>query len=153
VIRRIAAHLLSLLAAVPAALWIVRHERIIRSRGRPLNDDELAFTRSLGIAAPERVRILALPRIPAPLGGLIAPLENLCGFSLSRSAGVTLGHAIYLAQAEESPALVRHELVHVHQYERLGGPLPFIRRYFYECLVFSYWDAPLEREAVARSRP
>ena len=41
-----------------------------------------------------------------------------------------------------------HELVHVMQYERLGGVRPFLRAYVYECLRFGYAAAPLELEAV-----
>ena len=42
-----------------------------------------------------------------------------------------------------------HELAHVAQYERLGGILPFLRRYLFECLIAGYSVALLEQEAIA----
>ena len=45
--------------------------------------------------------------------------------------------------------LIVHELAHSAQYERLGGILPFLRRYLFECLTVGYAAAPLEVEAIA----
>ena len=149
--RRCLPWCLATLGALPASLWILKHERVIRRNGRPLHPRELAFGRGIGIETPESVRILAVPRIPSPLGGLLAPLEDRIGFSISQAAGVTLGHGIYLTESCESFELVTHELVHVRQYQDFRSPLFFIWHYFYECLAFGYHDAPLEREAVALS--
>ena len=149
--RRCLAYFLATVGAGPAALWILKHERRIRRSGRPLKRRELVFARRIGIAAPELVRILAVPRIPSPLGGLLAPLEERIGFSIGEAAGVTLGHGIYLAEACESIELVTHELVHVRQYQDFHSPLVFIWHYFRECLAYGYHDAPLEREAVELS--
>ena len=149
--RRGLARCLATLGAGPAAWWILQHERTIRQHGRPLEARELAFARRIGIAAPESVRILAVARIPSPLGGLLAPLEDRIGFSLGKAAGVTLGNGIYLTAECESFGLIAHELVHVRQYQDLQSPLVFIWHYFYECLAFGYHDAPMEREAVRLS--
>ena len=166
-LRQVGAHLLSLLLAAPAALWILRHEKLIQRHGRKLRPAERKFAAQLGLEDIDRVKVCALPRIPSPFGGLFAPIENmvgfslgvelalllglLVGFSLGQAAGVTLGYGIYLNEDYESHALVCHELVHVQQYERLGGPLPFIRQYFYECVAVGYPNSPLEREAVELS--
>lgn len=146
-IRRWLSRGAAVVAAVPAALWIMRHERLIRRGGRPLRKKEAALARALGIRRCEDVRIMAVPRIPSPLGGRLAPLERLFGFQLSSAAGVALGYGIYLSEERASAALMAHELVHVRQYEDLGGPLPFIHQYFYECGVLGYLNAPLEVEA------
>jgi hypothetical protein len=45
--------------------------------------------------------------------------------------------------------LIVHELVHVAQYETLGGILPFLRKYLFECLTMGYAASPLELEAIA----
>lgn len=144
------ARLLSALLALPAGLWIRKHERRIQRLGRPLCPEETAFARSLGLN-PEIIRILELPKIPSPLGGLLRPIEERVGFCLSNAAGVTLGTGIYLARAHRSLSLSRHELVHVAQYKRLRGPTRFIYQYFLECLTVGYHAAPLEREAVELS--
>jgi len=46
-------------------------------------------------------------------------------------------------------ALIAHELVHTAQYERLGGILPFLRQYLFECVTIGYPEAPMEQEAIA----
>jgi hypothetical protein len=38
-------------------------------------------------------------------------------------------------------------LVHVRQYEQLGGFAPFLRQYLWECVTVGYLHAPMEREA------
>jgi len=40
-----------------------------------------------------------------------------------------------------------HELVHTHQYERLGGIEPYLRQYLTERQTFNYPNNPLEVEA------
>lgn len=146
----ILARLISGLLAIPAALWIRKHERRIQREGRPLEREEAEFAESLGLL-PASIRILELPEVPSPLGGLLRPLEVRVGFCLSNAAGVTLGSGIYVAKAHRSLALSRHEIVHVSQYQRLGGPARFIYRYFLECLTVGYHAAPLEQEAVELS--
>src|SRR3954471_5712531 len=44
--------------------------------------------------------------------------------------------------------LIAHELVHVMQYERLGGVRPFLREYIADCLRCGYSGAGLELEAA-----
>ena len=65
---------------------------------------------------------------------------------------MALGHGIYLEAAQgDRPSLVAHELVHVLQYERLGGTWPFLRDYLHQCLAEGYWNAPMEIEARQRA--
>lgn len=152
ILRRGFAALAATLGAAPAALWILKHERQIRRSGRSLDREETDFARRLGIRNPDTVRVRVVPEVPAPFGGLLAPLENRIGFSLRHAAGVTLGTGIYVARDCESIDLVAHELVHVRQYQDFRSPLVFIWHYFYQCAAFGYCDAPLEREAEELSR-
>lgn len=64
-------------------------------------------------------------------------------------AAATLGHVI-LAIDEPSPRLLRHELLHVRQAERLG-PL-FVPVYLAGLLRYGYRNNPLERAAYATAR-
>jgi len=71
--------------------------------------------------------------------------------------GITLGHTVFLGpQAALSPALLLHELAHVHQFERDGAfPIRYvvesIRRGYhanrYELEANSYADAELSRQS------
>ncbi len=65
------------------------------------------------------------------------------------TAGLTLHYGIYIrGDCHGNRELLVHELVHVAQYERLGGIKPFLQRYLDECLKYGYPQAPLEQEAI-----
>jgi len=57
---------------------------------------------------------------------------------------ITFGHVI-VSNAEPTPAVWRHELRHVAQYERLG--LAFLPLYLWYRARRGYFDHPLERDA------
>ncbi|MGH2499274.1 MAG: hypothetical protein ACRDF0_04165 [Candidatus Limnocylindria bacterium] len=61
---------------------------------------------------------------------------------------ITFGHVIVSAR-EPTEALLRHELHHVAQYERLG--LAFIPLYLWLFRRHGYLAHPLEREAASAS--
>jgi hypothetical protein len=73
-----------------------------------------------------------------------------CAFARSRPECVSAS-AVISARVPgwRDRLLVVHELVHVAQYERSGGILPFLRRYLFECLTVGYSASPLELEAIA----
>ena len=72
-------------------------------------------------------------------------------FGTDDEAGRTQGYAILLKpEFANSRRLISHELVHVAQYERLGGIAPYARQYLVEMLALGYSRAPLEQEAYAR---
>lgn len=72
--------------------------------------------------------------------------------------GVTIGKAIYLKDTTIDTTLIKHELIHVEQYEK-HGVLGFLIRYFYHYIKgrlqgLSHWESyhaiPFEIEAYAR---
>ncbi|GAA5476813.1 hypothetical protein Hhel01_00288 [Haloferula helveola] len=131
------------------ARWSERREREILTRGIPLEDSLLDFAARLGIPDPGRVRIEVRSDIPLPLpGGVVGFLQRI-GIPLFRPAGMALGNGISAIHTD--PQLLRHELVHVRQYARLGGHFRFMRQYIYECLRYGYACAPLETEARERA--
>ena len=78
-------------------------------------------------------------RAAAETTGLLSPF----------TIGLTLRYGIYIREDSWGDRkLVAHELVHTHQYERLGGFSPFLTAYLQECLTPpGYPHGPLEREA------
>ena len=62
---------------------------------------------------------------------------------------ITFGHVIVFAQ-EPTPALWRHELAHVRQYERFG--LAFLPLYLWLHARHGYAGHPFEREARELAR-
>lgn len=129
--------------------WAENEERKIMKHGVPLEPVLLDLARSLGIRRPEEVRVWLVARIPLPVPASLVRCASRWGLPVFAPGGMALGRGIYLIHGQE--ASLRHELVHTAQYERLGGILPFMRRYVFECLAKGYAGADLEVEAREKS--
>lgn len=125
--------------------WAQDQERRILKEGVPLAAEGLAFAAELKIECPEEVRVLELKPIPLPLPRPLVNLAAHWGLPLFEPAGMTLGKGIYILEGHSR--VLRHELVHVAQFQQMGGIGPFMQRYLLECLTHGYTDAPLEVEA------
>ena len=131
-----------------ACAWVARQERRILAEGVPLDSDQLGVARALGIAFPERVRLLVLPRLPLPHNALIRRLGLWTGTLSTETVGLSARYGIFLRSPyHRDRQLLAHELTHTRQYERLGGIRLFLRQYLRECLTEGYLFAPLEQEA------
>ncbi len=132
---------------------LARTEAEVLAAGRPLSDAERDIARSLGVAAPEKVRVEVRQHFPMPEDPLLINVARELGliFGTDEEAGRTQGYAILVKPGfAESRRVISHELVHVAQYERLGGVTPYARQYLIEMLALGYGRAPLEQEAYAR---
>ncbi len=141
---------LLLLLMLPAACaWIAGQERRILATGVPLTPAQLADARALGVAHPERVRVLCLPRIPLPTNPLVRRLGLWTGVLSMQTRGLSARYGIFIRTPPGlDRGLLAHELVHTRQYEQLGGIRPFLRRYLHECLTVGYAAADMEWEAI-----
>lgn len=138
-------------AIVPGlARWTERQERRLNAESAPLEPIHREFADALGIPKPGRVRVAVVTKIPVPVPDGFVRIARRLGLPVFHPAAMALGNLV--AVTRDEPALIRHELVHVAQYVRLGGHRPFLRRYVFECLRHGYRDAPLEIEARERSR-
>ena len=72
-------------------------------------------------------------------------LGRRLGFPFFAPGGMALGRGIYLLPGNR--ASLRHELVHVMQYQRAGGIGRFMHRYLVECMTAGYLESELETEA------
>ncbi|MCW1886585.1 hypothetical protein OKA04_17740 [Luteolibacter flavescens] len=134
--------------APATARWAQAQERRILKEGVPLAAEGLAFAAELQIERPEEVRVLEVNPIPLPFPRPLVRLAGRWGLPLFEPGGMALGKGIYIL--EGNSRVLRHELVHVAQYQQMGGIGPFMRRYLMECLTHGYFDAPLEVEARER---
>ena len=133
-----------------AAAWATEQEEQILREGVSLSLEELADAGAIGIQEPDRVRLLRIETIPRPSQPQLKAACDAINFLTPATRGLTLGHGIFIrADCWRDRLLVVHELVHVAQYEKLGGIVPFLRRYLYECLTVGYSASPLEQEAIA----
>ena len=121
------------------------------AHGRPLRAGEIALARSVGVNAPERVRVLEETDQSGTGEPLLAGLIRRLGTSNPRMWGLTTRYGIVFKTHPTKP-LLAHELRHVAQYEQLGLD-GFARRYITELLVVGYALAPLEIDANAAAAP
>lgn len=130
--------------------WIEARDRQILAEGTPLSEQSAADARAIGVANPERIRLLRVPKVPLPAGRLINLAERLAGGPWDHTAGLTARYGIFIREPYWGDRrLIAHELAHTAQYERLGGIAPFLRAYLTECLTSGYAGAALELEAIA----
>lgn len=135
-----------------AARWAEEQEALILKNGVPLTAQGQIDARAMGVARPEKVRVLVVAVVPMPVHPLLRSVAQASGLLSPHTAGMTLGYGIFLRQDYRGHRqIIAHECVHVGQYERLGGFRPFLRQYVTECLEQGYPQAPLEQEAILRS--
>ena len=136
-----------------AASWVRKQEERMLRLGVPLSDQELTDANAIGVAEPDRVRLLQLDQVPFPTDPMLKAAAVAIQFLTPATRGLTLRHGIFVrSDCWRDRTLIAHELVHVRQYERLGGILPFLRQYLFECLTIGYPAAPMEQEAIRLSR-
>jgi hypothetical protein len=132
-----------------AADWAAEQEARILREGVPLSDTEIIAAKAAGVKEPERVRLLQVDAIPAPAHPLLKAACDAINFLTSAPRGLTFHHGIFVRRdCAQDRHLLTHELVHTAQYERLGGIIPFLRKYIFECFTNGYRNAPLEQEAT-----
>jgi hypothetical protein len=132
-----------------AANWVRKQEGRMLRIGAPLSDQEMNDARAIGVAEPERVRLLQLDCVPFPTDPMLRAAALAIQFLTPATRGLALRYGIFVrSDGWRDRALIAHELVHVMQYERFGGILPFLRQYLSECVAIGYPDGPLEQEAI-----
>ncbi|HWB60491.1 MAG TPA: hypothetical protein VG733_13430 [Chthoniobacteraceae bacterium] len=132
-----------------ACAWAEEQEAVILSLGVALAAGQLEDVAITGVKHPEKVRLLRVDRIPGPTHPVLAEAGRLTGLVSSGTAGLTLRNGIFIrSDCWGDRRLLVHEMVHVGQYERLGGIEPFLRQYLWECITVGYSASPLEQEAV-----
>lgn len=131
-----------------ACAWAEEQEAFILITGRGLSGEQVEDARRTGVARPDRVRVLAMGRIPIPEDPALRAAFHAVRLVTLSTPALALRYGIYLRSDHmaDRPALV-HELVHTAQYERLGGFSGFLKSYFMECLAVGHPFAPMEQEA------
>ena len=102
---------------------------MILQSGVALTDLQLVDARRVGVAHPDRIRLLRVEQI--------------------QTTGLTLRYGIFIrGDCWGERRLTVHEFVHTMQYERLGGVEGFLRPYLLECInPPGYPFGPMEQEA------
>jgi len=133
-----------------AAQWATDQERRVLCEGVGLSRIEMDDARAIGVRNPERVRLLRVDSVPVPAHPMLRAAAASMNFLTAAPRGLALNYGIFVrADCWRHRALIAHELVHILQYQRLGGILPFLQTYISQCATVGYPNAPLELEAVA----
>ena len=111
-----------------AVKWAAAVEKRILRDGVPLSEQEMADAQAIGVREPERVRLLALARVPMPRDLTLKTAAAAIQFLTPATCGLTLRYGIFIrSDYWGDRRLVAHELAHTAQYERLGGMEPFLK--------------------------
>jgi hypothetical protein len=131
--------------------WISYLEKQARDSGRALVAIEFNLAQHVGVARPEEVRILSVPRIPLPSHSRVKQLAKQVGLLNADTGGLTAVYGVIVRRdCANNLRLLAHEFVHVTQYERLGRE-GFLQEYIQQIAAHGYPNAPFELEAEAKS--
>ncbi|MFO0912065.1 MAG: hypothetical protein U0795_03860 [Pirellulales bacterium] len=129
--------------------WAEDQERVVLRDGEPLTSAQTADAVAIGVAHPDRVRLLKVDSIPVPQHPALRAAGEATRLISPLTGGLALRYGIFIrADCWGDRRLVFHELVHTRQYERLGGFQPFLQQYLQECITVGYPAAPMEQEAI-----
>jgi len=133
-----------------AVHWATDQERRVLCEGMGLSEIEMTDAKAIGVRNPERVRLLRVDSIPVPAHPMLRAAAASINFLTAAPRGLALENGIFIrADHWRDRALIAHELVHTAQFQRLGGILPFLQTYIFQCATVGYPNAPLELEAIA----
>lgn len=140
--------------ALPAIVrWAEGQETRILAEGDRLSRQGLDDAAAMGVGRPEKIRLLRVPHVPLPGEPFLGWVAGKTGLPFFSAAAMSLRYGIFVRREYwGNRELIAHECVHTGQYERLGGFGPFLSQYLGECLALGYGAAPLEIEAIRRSR-
>lgn len=129
--------------------WAEKQETIILRDGVTLTAPQIEDARRAGVAHPERIRLLNVPRIPMPEHPMLHAAAVGTNLISPNTGGLTLRYGIFIRlDCKVQRQLLVHEFVHTSQYERMGGFASFLQQYLYECITIGYPAAPMEQEAI-----
>ena len=132
-----------------ACEWAEAKEKVVLKHGIPLSNSQIEDAKRVGVIHPERVKIFEVPQIPIPKHPVLKAATEATQLITPSTVGLTLRYGIFVhSNYSDNRCLIVHELVHTSQYEKLGGFLPFLRKYLMECITIGYPEAPMEQEAI-----
>jgi hypothetical protein len=135
-----------------AAKWVEEQEATILANGTPLTSQALADGKAVGVAHPEKIRVIYGPSMPVPADPFLLQVGKEIGLIGPNITGMSFRYGIFLRNdGRHDRRLLAHECAHTAQYERLGGILQFLTQYGQECLSLGYPGSPLEQEALQKA--
>ncbi len=136
-----------------AVEWAREQEACVLRFGSPLSERQMADARIAGIAHPERVRVLAVDRIPIPKHPELAAIARSAQIITDASRGTAMGYGILLRiDSWSDREILMHQLIHVAQHERCGSLEAWVLEYLTTRRDARFSFGSLEDEARERAR-
>lgn len=133
-----------------AIAWAEAQSDSAARMGRALTEPFISVATSVGVAFPERVRILDVSRLPVPEDPLLQQAALATGLLGPGMVGLTLGYAVLACSGYgQDVRLLSHEFRHVYQYEQAGSMAAFFPEYLQQIVAVGYHNAPFEVDARA----
>lgn len=132
-----------------AIAWAEAEAETAADSGVPLTSTEEQLARSVGVQAPELVRIALVARLPQPQHPQLRMAAQQTGLLGPGMVGLTLGHTVFIVRGNKTRRLLSHELRHVYQYEQLGSIAAFLPVYLAQIVEVGYANAQFERDACS----
>lgn len=135
-----------------AVSWAEQQENYILQNGVQLSASQLTDAKLVKVVSSEKVRLFKVDQIPLPNELSLRSAAQMLGLITANTVGLTLRYGVFIRKDFwNDRKIVVHELVHVTQYERLGGIDQFLQKYLQECIIIGYPQAPMEQEAIKLS--
>lgn len=134
-----------------AKIWASATVKLYQRDSRTLTESETKIALDVGVANPEKIRVIEIKHIPEPEINMLVELRMQNGFRFSHTAGLSLGYLVFIKNGLKSDHLLAHEFRHVCQFEEIGSQEKMIERYLQEIIKFGYQNAPLEIDAIKAS--
>jgi hypothetical protein len=135
------------------AIWAQQKEQEILQVGIPLSESQLQDAKLIPVMQPEKVRLLRVSAIPLPDDPELRFAAQAIQLITPHTRGLSLRYGIFIRDDYwHNREIILHELIHTAQCERLGGLQQFFNQYIAECIKYGYPAAPLEQEAINRTR-
>ncbi len=129
--------------------WLLGVETTILAEGRALTAAEIADARSVGVKAPENIRVLMVDTVAQPEHPVLLKAGKETGLLGESVSGRTVGYGIEIVNGQSSRALLRHEFRHVYQFENASSRESFVTDYIKSVLEEGYFDSVYEQDARA----
>lgn len=139
---------------IPKAIaWAEAQSENALRVGLPLTEPFLLVAQRVGVANPERIRILDVPRLPMPDDPELKQAALATGLLSPNMVGLTLGHAVLVCSGYgQDIRLLSHEFRHVYQYEQADSIAAFLPAYLQQIVSVGYNNAPFELDARAHEQ-
>lgn len=127
--------------------WFNKHENYIINNGENISSQMYGFLNiNNSYELRNKIKIIYIDEIPFP-----KELQQYSQFK-HKPRGLAVGNGIYIDKKyKDDIVLLKHEIIHVIQYNRFDSLASFIKQYIKEYLQDGYIEMPLEKEARLKS--